>query len=62
VLVSRCITGPIVQPALDFEGSPSSLAKDGVIIASNTSGVKARIKLTLALSAGLKGKRLKSLF
>jgi L-asparaginase len=62
VLVSRCISGPIVQPALDFDGSPSSLAKDGMILASNISGVKARIKLTLALSSGLKGKRLKGLF
>ena len=62
VLVSRCISGPIIQPALDFEGSPSSLAEAGVILASNTSGVKARVKLTLALSAGMKGKALKNFF
>ena len=62
VLVSRCISGPIVQPALDFDGSPSSLAKDGVILANNTSGVKARIKLTLALGAGMKGETLKKFF
>ncbi len=62
ILVSRCISGPITQPALDFEGSPSSLAKEGVILANNTSGVKARVKLVLALSAGMKGTSLKKFF
>ena len=62
VLVSRCITGPITEAALDFEGSAKSLEKKGVILASNTSGVKARIKLVMALSAGVNGTSLKQLF
>jgi L-asparaginase len=62
VLVSRCISGPINQPALDFEGSPYSLAKEGVILANNTSGIKARVKLIVALSAGMRGSAIQEFF
>lgn len=62
VLTSRCISGPLVQPALDFDGSSGALEKRGVILANNTSGVKARIKLTLALSNGMKPEAIREAF
>ena len=58
VLVSRCFNG-IAEPVYDYEGGGVNLAKMGIIFCRGLTGPKARIKLLVGLSAGLKGEELK---
>jgi L-asparaginase len=51
VLTSRCISGELLEGIYGFEGSETHLKRIGVIFASGLPGIKARIKLTLLLSA-----------
>ena len=57
VLTSRCPAG-CVQTYADFEGSAARLLEMGLIDAGGLSPLQARIRLALALGAGLKGKEL----
>jgi len=50
VLTSRCHEGLVLEDSYSFSGSEKSLHDMGVIIAPGLSGLKARIKLILALS------------
>jgi L-asparaginase len=50
VLTSRCHEGLVLEDNYSFVGSEKSLRDMGVIIAPGLSGLKARIKLILALS------------
>lgn len=58
VLVSRCFNG-IAEPVYDYEGGGVNLAKMGIIYCRGLTGPKARIKLLVGLSAGLKDEELK---
>lgn len=62
VVTTRCYTGSALEHTYGFEGSESDLLRRGVIIARGLTGPKARIKLTLALSADVDGKSLGDLF
>ncbi|MFP4456707.1 MAG: asparaginase [Clostridia bacterium] len=52
VVTSRCHEGR-VSPDYGYEGGAYDLKKAGAILAGDMSGIKARIRLTTALSAGL---------
>ncbi len=58
VLVSRCFNG-IAEPVYGYEGGGSQLADLGVMFVKELNAPKARLKLLIALSAGLSGKELK---
>lgn len=57
VLVSRCFNG-IAEDVYSYEGGGVQLKKMGVIFCQGLNGQKARIKLLVGISAGLKGKDL----
>lgn len=57
VLVSRCFNG-IAEPVYDYEGGGVNLAKMGITFCRGLTGPKARIKLLVGLSAGLRDKKL----
>ncbi|MBV0930385.1 asparaginase [Lentilactobacillus sp. IMAU92037] len=57
VLVSRCYNG-VAQDIYDYEGGGIQLKKMGTILCQGLNGQKARIKLLVGISDGLKGKRL----
>ncbi|UQS84328.1 asparaginase [Bombilactobacillus thymidiniphilus] len=59
ILVSRCFNG-IAEPVYDYEGGGANLKKMGVIFCRGLNGQKARIKLLVGVSAGLKDKQLKN--
>ncbi|AKG74068.1 asparaginase [Salinicoccus halodurans] len=61
VLVSRSFNG-IVGSYYDYVGGGHDLANRGVIFSNGLNGQKARIKLLLALSNGLKGAALEEIF
>ena len=52
VMTSRCPAGELLENTYGFEGGEVHLKKMGVIFASGYSGLKARVKLLLELSAG----------
>lgn len=58
VLVSRCFNG-IAEPVYAYDGGGVQLAKKGVMFVKELNAQKARIKLLIALNAGLKGQQLK---
>ena len=57
VLTSRCPAG-CVQAYTDFEGSAARLLEMGLIGAGGLSPLQARVRLALALGAGLGGREL----
>lgn len=61
VLTTRCGNGR-VYCEYGYEGSSTELAKLGVILAGDMLGVKARLKLMLAVSLGLTGQALARVF
>ena len=61
VLVSRCPAGETLD-IYSYEGAGKWLKEAGVIFTDYLNGQKARIKLMLALGAGLKGKQLTHFF
>ena len=58
VLVSRCFNG-IAEPVYAYEGGGVQLANAGVMFVKELNAQKARLKLLIALNAGLKGQELK---
>ena len=59
VLVSRCFNG-IAEPVYAYEGGGVKLQEAGVMFVKELNAPKARLKLLIALSAGLKGQELKN--
>lgn len=59
VLVSRCFNG-ISEPVYAYDGGGIDLANAGVMFIKELNAPKARIKLLIALNAGLSGKALKT--
>ncbi|MGT2907516.1 asparaginase [Streptococcus dentiloxodontae] len=59
VLVSRCFNG-IAEPVYAYEGGGAKLQEAGVMFVKELNAPKARLKLLIALSAGLKGSDLKN--
>ena len=57
-LVSRCFNG-IAEPVYAYEGGGVQLHQAGVLFIKELKAPKARIKLLIALNAGLKGQELK---
>lgn len=58
VLVSRCFNG-IAEPVYAYEGGGVRLQEAGVMFVKELNAPKARLKLLIALNAGLKGQALK---
>lgn len=58
VLVSRCFNG-IAEPVYNYEGGGASLQEKGVMFVKELNAQKARLKLLIALNAGLQGEALK---
>ena len=54
VLVSRCFNG-IAEPVYAYPGGGIQLQKEGVLFVKELNAPKARLKLLIALNAGLKG-------
>ena len=57
-LVSRCFNG-IAEPVYAYQGGGVQLQESGVLFVKELNAQKARLKLLIALNAGLKGKALK---
>lgn len=57
VLVSRCFNG-IAEPVYAYDGGGVNLQHMGVMFVKELNAPKARLKLLIALNAGLKGKEL----
>ncbi|WNZ89677.1 asparaginase [Streptococcus iniae] len=58
VLVSRCFNG-IAEAVYAYQGGGAKLQKSGVMFVKELNAPKARLKLLIALNAGLKGQALK---
>ncbi len=58
-LVSRCFNG-IAEPVYAYEGGGICLQKDGVYFVKELNAQKARLKLLIAINAGLKGDQLRA--
>ncbi|HGD0071903.1 TPA: asparaginase [Streptococcus agalactiae] len=58
VLVSRCFNG-IAEPVYGYEGGGARLQESGVMFVKELNAPKARLKLLIALNAGLTGQNLK---
>lgn len=58
VLVSRCFNG-IAEPVYAYEGGGVKLQEAGVMFVKELNAPKARLKLLIALNAGLRGNELK---
>lgn len=58
VLVSRCFNG-IAEPVYSYEGGGVQLQEKGVMFVKELNAQKARLKLLIALNAGLSGQVLK---
>ena len=58
VLVSRCFNG-IAEPVYGYEGGGAKLQESGVMFVKELNAPKARLKLLIALNAGLTGQNLK---
>ncbi|HEL0664610.1 TPA: asparaginase [Streptococcus equi subsp. zooepidemicus] len=59
VLVSRCFNG-IAEPVYAYRGGGASLKRAGVMFVKELNAPKARLKLLIALNAGLTGQELKN--
>lgn len=59
VLVSRCFNG-IAEPVYAYEGGGIDLQKNGVMFVKELNAPKARLKLLIALNAGLTGEKLRA--
>ncbi len=57
-LVSRCFNG-VAEPVYAYQGGGVQLQKSGVFFVKELNAQKARLKLLIALNAGLKGRALK---
>lgn len=57
VLVSRCFNG-IAEPVYSYQGGGSQLQQMGILFVKELNAQKARIKLLIALEAGLTGQEL----
>lgn len=57
-LVSRCFNG-IAEPVYAYQGGGVQLQKSGIFFVKELNAQKARLKLLIALNAGLKGQDLK---
>ena len=57
VLVSRCFNG-IAEPVYAYQGGGVQLERDGILFVKELNSQKARIKLLIALNAGLSGQDL----
>ena len=57
-LVSRCFNG-IAEPVYAYQGGGVQLQESGVLFVKELNAQKARLKLLIALNAGLKGQALK---
>ena len=57
-LVSRCFNG-IAEPVYAYQGGGVQLQRAGVFFVKELNAQKARLKLLIALNAGLKGQALK---
>ena len=57
-LVSRCFNG-IAEPVYAYEGGGVQLHQAGIFFVKELNAQKARIKLLIALNAGLKGQELR---
>lgn len=58
-LVSRCFNG-IAEPVYAYEGGGVCLQNDGVYFVKELNAQKARLKLLIAINAGLKGEQLQT--
>ena len=58
VLVSRCFNG-MAEPVYAYQGGGAMLQEAGVMFVKELNAPKARLKLLIALNAGLSGKALK---
>lgn len=58
-LVSRCFNG-IAEPVYGYEGGGLNLQEQGVMFVKELNAPKARLKLLIALNAGLQGEALKT--
>ncbi|MGF3083543.1 glycoside hydrolase family 125 protein, partial [Streptococcus pyogenes] len=58
VLVSRCFNG-MAEPVYAYEGGGAMLQEAGVMFVKELNAPKARLKLLIALNAGLTGQELK---
>ena len=58
-LVSRCFNG-IAEPVYAYEGGGICLQNDGVYFVKELNAQKARLKLLIAINAGLKGDQLRA--
>ncbi len=61
VITSRCLSGP-VRPYYAYEGAGRELEKLGCIFAPYLTGPKARIKLMVALAAGMDKEQIRGLW
>ena len=61
VLVSRCFNG-IAEPVYAYEGGGVKLQEAGVMFVKELNAPKARLKLLIALSAGLERPRIERLY
>lgn len=59
VLVSRCFNG-IAEPVYAYDGGGVHLEESGVLFVKELNAQKARLKLLIALNAGLSGQELKA--
>ncbi|HFI0248913.1 TPA: asparaginase [Streptococcus suis] len=57
VLVSHCFNG-IAEPVYAYQGGGIQLEQDGILFVKELNAQKARLKLLIALNAGLKGQTL----
>lgn len=57
VLVSRCFNG-IAEPVYAYQGGGIQLEQEGILFVKELNAQKARLKLLIALNAGLKGQAL----
>ena len=61
-MTTRCLSGELHTDTYGFEGSEIHLKKLGVVYASGLPGIKARIKLALALSSGMNNEWIRQVF
>lgn len=57
ILVSRCFNG-IAEPVYAYQGGGIQLEQEGILFVKELNAQKARLKLLIALNAGLKGQAL----
>jgi L-asparaginase len=62
LVTTRCTAGTALTKTYGFPGSESDLISKGVMVAKGLPGIKARLKLTLAMASGDDGQRLRRRF